>query len=826
MGHLENLPQIFHTFPNWVVWREEALSDNRLTKVPYQATDSKMRAKSTSPETWNRLSAAVKKSLHMADPSYKSGVGFVISRESGLICIDLDNPDKLGGNAENARRLHAALLEEFSGTYIEVSPSGTGYHIWLWGILPENRLSVSLKSLAGIEIYSGQRFMTMTGDKVGIVGEVTNQQPILDRLIKYMSDLNGGRLPGAAAGFADDVDADSSLGRRNDLSDAEVLQIAIRSNTKFLEFYNSTPEHDRSQFAKPVAGDLDKICSSPEQILRIMLNSPIGRCYEARELERKVLGYWIPEARASNQQILELRAQGREMQRQIADAEDARLKELENAPNPERTEAFFTPPFKHAPQQISKYIDDYPPGFIGTMAQEIRERATMRASKDFAVAAALSLWAGMSGHAYSFEKVNGALYLLMLGQSGQGKEAPAEARDKLIQQLRGAGVHEDLVSGLLGPSKITSPQGLHRRLEKDKNLLCIIGEATLWLNNLVSSTHGMNPEVKQFVVDLYGKQGRGRVLSPSEVLGKDSKLNKVIGPAVTMLMEGEPSVYSDLLGIDQYTASGFCARIIHVDGDPADRPRKNYDDTSFSDYVIRNLAQVVGFWMKKKNDQNAMLAAQNNGVNPIGVDPESAWIRLKMTSDCLLWHREFDAEIDTFINSADQKVKDVHSRLIANVLRVAINIAAGVNPYDPVIDLDVYRWSQAFVLRGLHAVTSRVVRGETGTGDLRIRSIVTDKLEQWRNTPKAERLARLRDTGSIKNTARREALARYPGMSVTMLRRMLGPQISRHVNAERAGRTLEDVLRSMEGAGECTLAVGYEFEGELTKCTMVGWVDD
>lgn len=824
MGHLENLPQIFHKFPNWVVWKEEALSDNRLTKVPYQATDSKIRAKSTSPETWNRLSAAVKKSYHLASPEYKSGVGFVISRESGLICIDLDNPDKLGPNAENARRLHGALLQEFAGTYIEVSPSGTGYHIWLWGILPDNRMSVSLKAVAGIEIYSGQRFMTMTGEAIGTCSEVTNQQDTLNRLIAYMSDLNGGKLPGAAAGFADDVDADSSLGRRNDLSDAEVLQIAIRSNTKFLEFYNAQPQSDRSQFAKPVAGDLDKICSDPEQILRIMLGSPIGRCYEPRDLERKLLGYWIPEARASNQQILELRQQGREMQRKMVEAEEARLKELDKAPP--KSIGFFTPPFKNAPQKISDYITDYPPGFIGQLAQEIRERATMRASKDFAVAAALSLFAGLSGHAYSFERVNGALYLLMLGTSGQGKEAPAEARDKLMQQLRGVGVHPDMMSGLSGPNKITSPQGLHRRLEKDKNLLLIVGESTVWLQDLATSKQGIWIEIKRFILDLYGKQGKGRVMSPAEVLSKDNKLMPIMAPAATLLMEGEPSVYTDLLGVDAYTASGLCARIIHVEGNPDDMPEKNYGHTSFSDDTVAGFARAITTWTKQRNDQNAIMAATEKGMPPMGVDPARAWVDVGMTDECLAYHRKFDRELDFFLNKHVGKVADMYNRVIPNTLRVAVNIAAGMNAYSPVIDLDVYQWAQSFVLRGLHRIVKRVDLGEVGTGDLRVQAVITAKLEQWRNTPKAERIIKLRDSGKVTNAERREVLASFPGMSKTLLQRMIGPTISRHVNAERAGRVMEDALRSMHFAGELILSEGYEFQGAYTKCTMVGWVDD
>jgi hypothetical protein len=822
---LQDLPDIFVNFPNWVVWREEVIAGDRLTKVPYQATTSTIRAKPNDPATWNRLSAAVKKSLHIASSEYKSGTGFVITPETGLVCIDLDNPAKLGVNEENARKLHNYLLERFSNTYIELSPSGTGYHIWLWGTLPEGRLSVSLKAQAGVEIYAGARFMTMTGNMVSGCPAVTNQQPILDELIEYLVSINGGKMPGQANLTGDEVETTDDLGRRLDLSDDEVIQIAIRSNSKFLEFFNATPAHDRSQFAKPVAGDLDKITGDPEQVIRIMMASPIGRCYTPDELERKLVNYWLPECRASNKEILEKREEGKRFQQELVAAEIERQEKKKS--EPKKDVSTFNPPFKYAPQNISEYITDYPPGMIGIMAQEIRERATMRASKDFAVAAALSIFAGMSGHAYSFERVNGALYLLMLGSSGQGKEAPAEARDKLIQQLRGQGIHPDMLSGLTGPSKITSPQGLHKRLEKDKNLLGILGEATVWLNDLATTKQGIWIEIKRFILDLYGKQGKGRVIAPAEVLNKDNKLVPIVGPAATLLMEGEPSVYTDLLGSDPYTASGLCARIIHVEGNPDDMPEKNYGHTSFSDYVISNLATVVGFWTQKKSEQNAVFAAQEKGMAPMGgVTADTAWVSVKMTDECLIHHRKFDRELDFFMKANVGKIGDMYNRVVPNVLRVAVNLAAGVNPFAPVIDLDVYRWAQAFVLRGLHRIAARVDLGEVGTGDSRIKSTILKKLEEWREMSIEERKLIIRDKANIRDPARREYLASFPGMPWACITRYMSVYAQRHLNAERASQTVLNILQGMNATGEITLHQGYVFNGQTSKGLIISWVDE
>lgn len=826
MSILQDLPDIFVNFPNWVVWREEVIAGDRLTKVPYQATNSTMRAKPNDPATWNRLSAAVKKSLHIVSSDYKSGTGFVITPETGLVCIDLDNPAKLGANEANARKLHEYLLERFSNTYIELSPSGTGYHIWLWGTLPDGRLSVSLKAQAGVEIYSGARFMTMTGNMINGCPTVTNQQLILDELIEYLVSINGGKMPGQANATGDEIETTDELGRRLDLSDEEVIQIAIRSNSKFLEFFNATPASDRSQFAKPVAGDLDKITGDPDQVIRIMMASPIGRCYSPDELERKLVNYWLPECRSSNKEILEKREEGKRFQQELVAAEIERQEKKKKEPKPKRG-ATFNPPFVNAPQNIPLYTENYPPGMIGIMAQEIRERATMRASKDFAVAAALSIFAGMSGHAYSFEKANGAMYLLMLGASGQGKEAPAEARDKLLQQLRGQGIHPDMLAGLTGPSKITSPQGFHRRLEKDKSLLCILGEATVWLNDLARTNHGMSDAIKQFILDLYGKMGKGRVIAPSEILNKDNKLNNVIGPAATLLMEGEPSIYTELLGYDPYVTSGLCGRMIHVVGNPDDKPEKNYGHTSFSDYVISNLATVVTFWTNKRSEQNAVMAAQERGMAPMGgATADTAWITVKITDEALTRHRKFDREIDFFGNKVSDKVGYIYNRLIVNTIRVAINFAASVNPFDPVIDLDVYSAAQEFVLRGLHHVAACVDSGDVGTGDGRIRTIILKKLQEWRDMSIDERKIALRDKARIRDPQRRDYLATFPGLPWNVISAYISVYSQRHLNAERANLTVLQILNGMNATGEITLHQGYVFNGQTSRGMIIGWVDE
>ena len=62
-----------------------------------------------------------------------TGLGFVFTREAGIVGVDIDHCIVDGALNETA----AAILEKLPPTYIEVSPSGTGLHIFLRGTMPE-----------------------------------------------------------------------------------------------------------------------------------------------------------------------------------------------------------------------------------------------------------------------------------------------------------------------------------------------------------------------------------------------------------------------------------------------------------------------------------------------------------------------------------------------------------------------------------------------------------------------------------------------------------------------------------------------------------------
>jgi len=105
------------------------------------------RASSTDPATWTTYTAVRQLPRR----------GFVLDGD-GIVCIDLDHCLDAHGTLSP---LAAALLDRCPPTYVEVSPSGDGLHVWGHGDVPRGR---RMRRAGGpVEVYGTGRYITITG---------------------------------------------------------------------------------------------------------------------------------------------------------------------------------------------------------------------------------------------------------------------------------------------------------------------------------------------------------------------------------------------------------------------------------------------------------------------------------------------------------------------------------------------------------------------------------------------------------------------------------------------------------------------------------------
>ena len=123
------------------------------SKMPLQTTGRA--ASSTDPETWTTHAKAKASAVG-------AGAGFVLNGD-GIACIDLDHCIAAGGSLAPWA---AAILAEFPATYTEVSPSGTGLHVWCRATVGRGR-KIRRADGACVEIYDRGRYVTVTGNTWG-----------------------------------------------------------------------------------------------------------------------------------------------------------------------------------------------------------------------------------------------------------------------------------------------------------------------------------------------------------------------------------------------------------------------------------------------------------------------------------------------------------------------------------------------------------------------------------------------------------------------------------------------------------------------------------
>lgn len=110
-------------------------------------------ASSTNSRTWSTYKGA-------AVSTAGAGLGFVLSDVDDIVCIDLDHC--LNPLTGRLAPWAAAIVRDAGTTYVEVSPSGDGLHIWGRADVRQGR-RIRRPDGTAVEIYGTGRYIAMTG---------------------------------------------------------------------------------------------------------------------------------------------------------------------------------------------------------------------------------------------------------------------------------------------------------------------------------------------------------------------------------------------------------------------------------------------------------------------------------------------------------------------------------------------------------------------------------------------------------------------------------------------------------------------------------------
>jgi putative DNA primase/helicase len=131
---IDAIPPDLQALP-WVLWRAAARGTGKPTKVPYCVANPNRKASTTDPATWATFEDAVdvySVVVDIRDPVPIAGLGPVLTLTAGISCLDLDRVIDVAGQLDT----RAQTIVERCDSWTEISPSGTGLHIFVRGAVP------------------------------------------------------------------------------------------------------------------------------------------------------------------------------------------------------------------------------------------------------------------------------------------------------------------------------------------------------------------------------------------------------------------------------------------------------------------------------------------------------------------------------------------------------------------------------------------------------------------------------------------------------------------------------------------------------------------
>lgn len=165
----ETVPLQLKVFTNWVLWKY-ATRNGKKTKIPYQING--VEAMVNNPYTWTSFENVCKQ---FAKRDEYGGIGFVFSKNTGLVGIDFDHIKEKNTNEWNQNEIRDALS---IGSYTEISPSEDGLHVICLGRKPGTMCKVG-----NHEMYDSVHYFTVTGNRFpGSNPLILGAQQVIDRL--------------------------------------------------------------------------------------------------------------------------------------------------------------------------------------------------------------------------------------------------------------------------------------------------------------------------------------------------------------------------------------------------------------------------------------------------------------------------------------------------------------------------------------------------------------------------------------------------------------------------------------------------------------------
>lgn len=658
------------------------------------------RASVTDPRTWMTFTDA-------ATYAYAHGmhIGYVISDNDPYACIDLDvcdaesqarkgepiDPSKWTTPQEFDR--YWSIVQHFN-SYTERSTYGKGLHIWV-----RANIGHGCKR-DGVEVYSQERFIICTGDRISQVGTLEDRQLMLENMV---SQMRGIRFEEADLVELEEEDSDEEIYERaSTAGNAEKFNDLCAGNWQKYGF----PSQSEADLA--LMSMFTFYSKSNEQCRRLFRCTALGKREKAVKDDR-YLNYTLRVIRGRQAQEEKLIDSGR----RSAEALIARMNERAQAaastpmsvppsvePAPQRTPtavaAAQAAPV--TPQVLASMNEGlpYPPGCAGYIAQFIYGSAP-RPVKEVAIVATLGFLAGVCGKAWYIQGSGLNIYMILVARSAIGKEAMHSGISALLKSC------VPMCPGIMqfvNFNDFASGPALTKACAASSSFVNVAGEWGRKLRRLAQDDGREGPmaTLRTVMTNLYQKSGPQSIVGGINYSNAENNVQSVSGVAFSMIGETTPSTFYDSLN-EGMMEDGFLSRfnVVEYDGP---RPPLNTNPVL---EVNKPLAEYLAGLARKALQVNSTMG----GNIPVERDTEAANLIAA-----------FELECDQQINSTtDEAWRQMWNRAALKVMRIAALLAVADDYGHPCVRKAHVEWAMMLVRKDIAIMQRHIESGDVGMSD-------------------------------------------------------------------------------------------------------------
>lgn len=355
----------------------------------------------------------------------------------------------------------------------------------------------------------------------------------------------------------------------------------------------------------------------------------------------------------------------------------------------------------------------WPPGFLGQIARYLYCHAPAPVP-EYALAAAIGFFAGICGRAWIYSRTGLNHDIIVLGESGTGKNIVHQGIANITQQVSGTPVGLFIVN-----AKMASAPALTKSLVDNPCFLQLIGEVGKMYRAYAKSRHGDNlDELFTTKLDLWERSGPdgsavGILYSNAE---KNVDTFGVTGIAHSTLGESTPAVFYGAISTDMMN-DGQLSRLWIIEYEGA--------DPEFND---RRRNEMPAIWVQYLSDM--IRTATRRDQQPIDHTPEADAAIRQFAEQCRDEKRNA---------GKDPAQRQLWVRAYEKVIRLAGLLAVADNYIAPCITEQHVGWAVAMLMQTNHNIQRRVCDGDISDDvDHAREQMVLARCRRWRADPRKD----------------------------------------------------------------------------------------